>query len=129
MPFRRCTIGFLANLAQEVQRNGKVPHCLGMARARHCQVARPLPILDRNISLSGLCEVMRHEFGLGAYDFREMGLVRCCDPSMQLLAVSPKQSGICNILHQCVLEGILCIGWRTTPEEKLSANKLLQRIV
>src|SRR6266850_7694254 len=68
------------------------------------------------------------KFGLGAYDFRKTGLVRSCDPSMQLLAVGPKQTGIRNILHQRMFKDILRIRWRASPEEQLSANKLLQGI-
>ena len=61
--------------------------------------------------------MVRDKFGLGVYDFRKTGLVRSCDPSMQLLAVGPKQTGICNILHQRMFEGILRIRWLTVPEE------------
>jgi hypothetical protein len=73
--------------------------------------------------------MVRDKFGLGAYDLRKTGLVRPCDPSMQLLAVGSKQTGVCNILHQRMFEGILCVRWRTASEKQLSANKLLQRIV
>src|SRR5438105_6818125 len=97
---------------------------LGVAGARHRQIPRLLPILDRSVTQPGLCEVVRDKFGLGMYDFRKMCLVRSCDPSMQLLAVNPKQTGICNILHQRMFEGILRIRWRTAPEEELCANKL-----
>ena len=102
---------------------------LGVTRARHRQVGRPLPILDRSISQPGLCEVVRDKFGLDIYDLWKMGLVRSCDPSMQLLAVGPKQTGICNILHQRMFEGILRIRRLTVPEDQLSANKLLEPIV
>src|SRR5436190_14208062 len=102
---------------------------LGVAGARHRQIPGPLPILDRSVTQPGLCEVVGDKFGLGAYDFRKMSLVRACDSSMQLLTVGPKQTSIRNILHQRMFEGIMRMWWRTVPEEELSANKLLQRII
>ena len=90
---------------------------LRVARARHRQVAGLLPIFDRSLTESGLCEMMGDKFGLRAYDFRKVGLVRSCDPSMQLLAICPKQTGIRNILHQRMFEGILRTRWRTALEE------------
>src|SRR5215471_4350035 len=98
---------------------------LGVARARHSEVARPLPILDRCLTQPGLCKVVRDKFGLRANDFRKMDLVRSRDPGMQSLAVGPKQTGIRNILHQCMFESILRIWNLTMPKEQLSANKLL----
>ena len=65
---------------------------LGVARAGHRQVPGLLPILKRSLTQPGLCEMVGDKFRLGAYDFRKAGLVRSCDPSMQLLAIGPKQS-------------------------------------
>ena len=67
-----------------------------------------------------------HELRLSGYDFRELALQRCRNAGMDLPASTAQHGAIGCVLHQRVLEGVLCIGRGAPLEDQFGAYELRQ---
>src|ERR1700720_3054866 len=70
--------------------------------------------------------MVRDKFGLGAYDFRKMALICCCDTSMQRASGLAQQRAVSGILHQRMLKEIRRLRSHSLTEQQTRLDDTIQ---
>src|SRR6516164_9268283 len=107
---------------QLVQRPLKLRSRFRHRRAGDGSATGPAPVGYRSLSQAGLSIMLSEKFGLVLHQLGEMGFKRFGDLRVQSLPRAAQQATVRRVLHQCVLEAVDGIGWRTyraeTPARK-----------
>ena len=67
-----------------------------------------------------------NNFWLARRDISKVGLDCRSNAGVKLLAPTAQQGAIRSILHQCVLETVLRIGWYPSSENQLGSQQLCE---
>ena len=112
---------------QQGQRLAEVRDRLLGRAARHREVARLAPELDRLLVEPGLCVVIGDQLGIGLHDLGKIGGQRARDAAVDLLAARPQQRVVGGLLHQGVLEGVGGVRRIAAPEHEARLGQLVER--
>ena len=81
------------------------------------------PIGHGFFNKSGLGIMLREELWLTVYELGKIGRERSGDLRVQLLTSAAQQAAMRRVLHQCVLEGVECVGWCAALEDQLGSDE------
>jgi hypothetical protein len=114
---------------QHIQPLPQLRHRFGHGRAGHRLLARLEPIANRLLALTRLRVVVSQQGGLSGDNLRKAVFERLGNVTMKRLAPGTQQRAVGGILHQRMLESILCVGRCSAAQDQLGAYQLCQSVI